>query len=229
MDSLLQAVVQATLISKFVLGVLLFMSVASWACMAVTWLTLRAARHHTRQGLRAFDDAGALESALSLVERERRSPLYGITRRAVREFNRISRAGDAERLFNGNMRRALRFGITEELARLKPSLAFLATAANTAPFIGLFGTVWGIMHSFHAIASLKSVSLATVAPGIAEALIATAMGLFVAIPAVCGYNFFRARLTDIESVCVNYAGQLLNRMRHEMDAHREGISFAGEM
>ena len=221
MDSLLQAVVQATLISKFVLGVLLFMSVASWACMAVTWLTLRAARHHTRQGLRAFDDAGALESALSLVERERRSPLYGITRRAVREFNRISRA-------NGNMRRALRFGITEELARLKPSLAFLATAANTAPFIGLFGTVWGIMHSFHAIASLKSVSLATVAPGIAEALIATAMGLFVAIPAVCGYNFFRARLTDIESVCVNYAGQLLNRMRHEMDAHREGISFAGE-
>ena len=221
MDSLLQAVVQATLISKFVLGVLLFMSVASWACMAVTWLTLRAARHHTRQGLRAFDDAGALESALSLVERERRSPLYGLTRRAVREFNRISRA-------NGNMRRALRFGITEELARLKPSLAFLATAANTAPFIGLFGTVWGIMHSFHAIASLKSVSLATVAPGIAEALIATAMGLFVAIPAVCGYNFFRARLTDIESVCVNYAGQLLNRMRHEMDAHREGISFAGE-
>ena len=153
---------------------------------------------------------------------------YGITCRAVREFNRITRTGDAERLLNDNVRRALHFGIAEEMAHLKSSLALLATAANTAPFIGLFGTVWGIMHSFHAIASLKSVSLATVAPGIAEALIATAVGLFVAIPAVCGYNIFRARLTNIEGVCINYAGQLLNRMQHEVNAYQDGISFAGE-
>jgi biopolymer transport protein TolQ len=81
------------------------------------------------------------------------------------------------------------------MARLKSSPAFLATTADTAPFIGLFGTVWGIMYSFQAIALMKSVSIATVAPGIAEALIATAVGLFVAIPATCGYNTFRAGLT----------------------------------
>lgn len=228
MDSMLQAVLQASIISKCVLILLLFMSVASWAYMAAKWLTLRAARRRTRQGLCAFDDAGALAFALPLVESDKRSPLYGITCRAVREFNRITRTGDAERLLNDNVRRALHFGIAEEMAHLKSSLALLATAANTAPFIGLFGTVWGIIHSFHAIASLKSVSLVTVAPGIAEALIATAVGLFVAIPAVCGYNIFRARLTNIEGVCINYAGQLLNRMQHEVNAYQDGISFAGE-
>ncbi|GAB1253972.1 MotA/TolQ/ExbB proton channel family protein [Desulfovibrio falkowii] len=106
----------------------------------------------------------------------------------MREYNRITRTGDTERLLNDNVRRALRFGIAEEIAKLKSSLALLGTAANTAPFIGLFGTVWGIMNSFTAIAKMKSVSLATVAPRITEALIATEVGLFVAIPAVCGYN-----------------------------------------
>ena len=113
------------------------------------------------------------------------------------------------------------------MGSLKSSLALLATAANTAPFIGLFGTVWGIMYSFQAIARMKSVSLATVAPGIAEALIATAVGLFVAIPATCGYNVFRAKLTAIESQCITFAGQLLNRMQHEAGSHPDGLPFAG--
>ena len=88
MDSMLQAVLQASIVSKCVLVLLLFMSVASWAYMAAKWLTLRAARRRTRQGLCAFDDAGALAFALPLVESDKRSPLYGITCRAVREFNR---------------------------------------------------------------------------------------------------------------------------------------------
>ena len=137
MDSMLQAVLQASIISKCVLVLLLFMSVASWAYMAAKWLTLRAARRRTRQGLCAFDDAGALAFALPLVESDKRSPLYGITCRAVREFNRITRTGDAERLLNDNVRRALHFGIAEEMAHLKSSLALLATAANTAPDLQL--------------------------------------------------------------------------------------------
>ena len=228
MDAMIQAVLQATLVSKFVLALLLFMSVASWAFMCAKWLALRTAQRHATEGLMAFDDAGALSRALPRLAEDRRSPLLGITRRAVREFNRITRTGDTERLLNDNVRRALHFGIAEEISRLKSSLALLATAANTAPFIGLFGTVWGIMHSFTAIAQMKSVSLATVAPGIAEALIATAVGLFVAIPAVCGYNVFRARLSAIEGVCINYAGQLLNRLQHEATDHAGGIAFAGE-
>lgn len=228
MDSMIQAVLQATLVSKFVLALLLTMSVASWAYMCGKWLTLRAAQRRTKEGLGAFDDAGELRLALPVVAADRYSPLFGITQRAVREFNRITRTGDAERLLNDNVRRALHFGIAEELAHLKSSLALLATAANTAPFIGLFGTVWGIMHSFTAIAQMKSVSLATVAPGIAEALIATAVGLFVAIPAVCGYNVFKAKLAGIEGLCINYGGQLLNRLQHETAEHTAGIAFAGE-
>jgi len=228
MDSMIHAVMQASLVSKCVLVLLLVMSVASWAFMAGKWASLRSAQKRTNQGLMLFDNAGALDFALPKLEAERKSPLFGITRRAVREFNRINTTGDAEKLLNDNVRRALHFGIAEEMGRLKSSLALLATAANTAPFIGLFGTVWGIMYSFQAIAQMKSVSLATVAPGIAEALIATAVGLFVAIPATCGYNVFRAKLTAIEGVCITYAGQLLNRMQHEAAEHETGLSFAGE-
>ena len=228
MDSVIHAVVQASLVSKGVLLLLLLMSIASWAYMAGKWAHLRSAQRFAAAGLAAFDQAGDLDSSLLLMEERAASPLYGITRRAVREFNRINATGDAERLLNDNVRRALRFGIDEEMARLKSSLSMLATTANTAPFIGLFGTVWGIMNSFAAIAAMKSVSLATVAPGIAEALIATAIGLFVAIPATCGYNMFRSRLSAIERECVIFAGQLLNRMRHEAAAHRDGLRFAGE-
>lgn len=228
MDSIMHAVLQATLVSKCVLVILLLMSVASWALMAGKWVRLRSALDSTNRGLESFDMAGALGYALPSVESDRRSPLYGITRRAVREFNRISKTGDTEKLLNDNVRRALHFGIAEEMDKLKSSLALLATTANTAPFIGLFGTVWGIMYSFQAIAQMKSVSLATVAPGIAEALIATAVGLFVAIPATCGYNIFRAKLTNIEGICITYAGQLLNRMQHEAAEHDDGLVFAGE-
>lgn len=228
MHSMIQAVLQATAVSKGVLLLLLFMSIASWAYMCGKWLTLRHAQVLTRRGLADFDDAGELRLALPVVAADERSPLFGITRRAVREYNRINRTGDAERLLNDNVRRTLHFGIADEMARLRSSLALLATTANTAPFIGLFGTVWGIMHSFSAISQMKSVSLATVAPGIAEALVATAVGLFVAIPAVCGYNVLRARLAGIEGICINYAGQLLNRLQHEAPEYRQGISFAGE-
>jgi biopolymer transport protein TolQ len=164
---------------------------------------------------------------LELLSSMQDFPFYGIARRGIREYNRISKTGDAALLLNDNVRRAFRYGIAEQMAKLKAAVAFLATAANTAPFIGLFGTVWGIMHSFHAIAQMKSVALATVAPGIAEALIATAMGLFVAIPATLGYNIFRAKLSHIESECIHLAGMLLNRMQHEVGIHPRGINCAG--
>ncbi|MDR2573951.1 MAG: MotA/TolQ/ExbB proton channel family protein [Desulfovibrio sp.] len=228
MNSILQAVGQATLVSKCVLVLLLCMSVASWAYMLGKWLSLRAAQTRAANGLILFDSADMLNSALRRLEQERNSPLFGIARRAVREFNRLNKTGDAEKLLNDNVRRALHFGIAEEITRLKSALPLLATAANTAPFIGLFGTVWGIMYSFQAIAQMKSVSIATVAPGIAEALIATAVGLFVAIPATCGYNVFRAKLSTVEGVCITFAGQLLNRMQHEASGHTAGLAFAGE-
>ena len=224
MDMIFHAIMQATLVSKLVLALLLFMSLVSWAYMLGKWLCLRKVRTHVLHGLDVMDSDDLLES-LAELERYGSSPLYGITRRGVREFNRISRIGDAERLMNDNVRRALHFGIAHEMALLRSSLSLLATTASTAPFIGLFGTVWGIMYSFQSIAVMKSVSIATVAPGIAEALIATAVGLFVAIPATWGFNMFRAGLSAIENECITFAGQLLNRMQHEAGHHTGGLSF----
>ncbi len=228
MDSIIHAIMQATLVSKCVLAFLLFMSVASWAYMCGKWVSLRSAQKRSLQSIDEFDRAHGLAAALQFLEKDNQAPFFGITRRGIREFNRINKTGDAEKLLNDNVRRALRFGIAEEIAKLSSSLALLATAANTAPFIGLFGTVWGIMHSFQAIAQMKSVSLATVAPGIAEALIATAVGLFVAIPATLGYNVFRSKLSGIETQCINFAGIFLNRLQHEATSHPEGIVFAGK-
>ncbi len=228
MDSLIQAVLHATLISQLVLLFLMFMSLASWAYMCGKWFQLKNAQKKVDDGLHSFDNAGELYKSLPIIEKDKNSPLHGITYRAIREFNRLSKTGDTERLLNNNVRRALRFGTEQEISKLKSSLSLLATTANTAPFIGLFGTVWGILYSFQAIATMKSVSIATVAPGIAEALIATAVGLFVAIPATCGYNVFRSKIMAIEGECIIYAGQLLNRMQHELGRHKDGISFAGE-
>lgn len=228
MDTILLAIMHATLISQLVLILLLCMSLGSWAFMCGKMIQLKKAQKLTRKGLEAFDNAENLKDSSFIIARENASPLFGITRRGVREFNRINKTGDAERLLNDNVRRALHFGIEEEIVKLKSSLAFLATTANTAPFIGLFGTVWGILYSFQAIATMKSVSIATVAPGIAEALIATAVGLFVAIPATCGYNIFRAKVTGIEGQSIIFAGQLLNRFQHEASNHAEGLHFAGE-
>ena len=125
MDMIFHAIMQATLVSKLVLALLLFMSLVSWAYMLGKWLCLRKVRTHVLHGLDVMDSDDLLES-LAELERYGSSPLYGITRRGVREFNRISRTGDAERLMNDNVRRALHFGIAHEMALLRSSLSLLA-------------------------------------------------------------------------------------------------------
>ncbi|WP_419784657.1 MotA/TolQ/ExbB proton channel family protein [Maridesulfovibrio sp.] len=125
-------------------------------------------------------------------------------------------ASHKRRLIKDTLRRILRRQVSSELKKLTTSLSFLATCANGAPFIGLFGTVWGIMNSFHAIGSAKSAALAAVAPGISEALVATAIGLGVAIPATIFYNFFLGVLNGIETELVNFAGTFLNRVEREV-------------
>lgn len=226
MDTIYQAISQATIVSKAVLVLLIFMSVASWALMLGKWFTLRSSLKRSKNALAQLDGTDNLDHVLKMLQKDQSCPFFGITARGVREFNRINTTGDAERLLNDNVRRALRFGVAEQIGKLKSSLALLATTATTSPFIGLFGTVCGIMYSFQAIAQMKSVSLATVAPGIAEALIATAMGLFVAIPAALGYNLFKSRLSSIQGECINFAGILLNRMQHEVNNHPNGIRFS---
>ena len=192
------------------------------------WLSLRAAMSKALYGMDRFDRAKDLREAVQSLGGDPASPLYTVAHEGVTEFNRSKEAGAPDDVMVDNVRRSLRHGVDVEMTRLSQSLSFLATAANTAPFIGLFGTVWGIMNTFHAIGAMKSASLATVAPGISEALIATAMGLAVAIPATVGYNMFNGKLGVIETRLVNFAGMFLNRVQREMNSHRMVGRAAGE-
>ena len=212
--SILSLLAQATLVAKAVLVVLLFMSVFSWALMFRKWMNIRAALKKAADGMDRFNHARDLREAVQSLGGDPDSPLYTVAHEGVTEFNRSKEAGNSE-------------GVDMEMTRLTSSLSFLATSANTAPFIGLFGTVWGIMNTFHAIGAMKSASLATVAPGISEALIATAMGLLVAIPATIGYNTFHGSLGVLETRLVNFAGMFLNRVQRELNAHR-AVSRSGQ-
>lgn len=218
--SLLTMVKNASLVAQIVLGLLVVMSIASWALMFQKFFSLSAADKKAELGMDRFDKAQNLRDAVQSLGSDPSSPLYYIAHQGVMEFNRSRELGNASEVVVDNVRRALRQGTASEMSRLQSSLSFLATTANTAPFIGLFGTVWGIMNSFHSIGLSKSASLATVAPGISEALVATAIGLGVAIPATVGYNMFMSKLARIDTRLVNFAGVFLNRIQRELNAHR---------
>lgn len=219
-SSFLSVIAQATLVAQIILGILVCMSISSWAMMFQKWFALRAAISKSHEGLTRFEHARDLREAVQSLGGDIDSPLYHVAQQGVAEFNRLKEMGNSGEVVADNVRRSLRQGVGNEMTRLSSSLSFLATAANTAPFIGLFGTVWGIMHSFHSIGMMKSASLATVAPGISEALIATAIGLAVAIPATVGYNVFLGMLGSLEVQLINFAGVFLNRVQRELNAHR---------
>ena len=201
---------QASLVAKIVLCILVLMSVGSWGMMIQKTLALNAAYRKALQGTDLFEKAPSLREAVLSLGSDRASPLYFVAHQGVMEFNRSKEAGNSSEIVVDNVRRSLRQGVAISLA----------TTANTAPFIGLFGTVWGIMHSFHSIGMLKSASLATVAPGISEALVATAIGLGVAVPATIGFNIFMGKLSQVDTLLVNFAGVFLNRVQRELNAHR---------
>lgn len=218
--SIFSMISHASVVAQTVLGLLVLMSIASWAVMIYKYFSLTAARSKAEKGTVRFDSASSLRDAVAGLGQDPSSPLYSIAHCGVQEFNRSRELGNETSIIVDNVRRALHQGTTSEISRLQRTLPFLATTANTAPFIGLFGTVWGIMNSFHSIGLSKSASLATVAPGISEALVATAIGLAVAIPATVGYNLFMGKLAQLDTLLVNFAGFFLNRVQRELNASR---------
>jgi biopolymer transport protein TolQ len=218
--SFISMVTQAGTTAKAVLALLALMSIASWGMMIQKFIMLNAANRKSRDGTERFIKAANLREAVQILGSDPTSPLYYIAHQGVQEFNKSKELGNSSEVVVDNVRRALRQGVGSEMARLQSSLSLLATTANTAPFIGLFGTVWGIMQSFHSIGLLKSVSLATVAPGISEALVATAIGLGVAVPATMGFNVFMGKLSQVDTLLVNFASVFLNRVQRELNAHR---------
>ena len=198
--SLLDLVWNASFTVQMVMAILLLASIISWYMIVNRFLYFRDAHDEMYRFEERFW-SGIDLSQLYREGNERASdgqPILGmesIFRAGFKEFSRLAQQPemDSEAVIEGS-RRAMRVAVMREEERLERHLAFMASVGSTSPYIGLFGTVWGIMHSFRGLANSTQATLATVAPGISEALIATAMGLFAAIPAVLAYNRFAARV-----------------------------------
>ena len=198
--SLLDLVLNASLVVQVVMGLLVLASLISWIMIFQRGFALSAIRGQATTFESEFwsgKDLGKLYVELNVEESEMMG-LENIFASGFKEFTRSSRqAGtDPERVMQ-NVQRAMRVALVREEERLETHLPFLATVGSTSPYIGLFGTVWGIMNSFRGLATVNQASLAVVAPGISEALVATAMGLFAAIPAVIAYNRYSAQVEVI--------------------------------
>ncbi|SDY01354.1 biopolymer transport protein TolQ [Allochromatium warmingii] len=189
--SLFALILDASLVVQLVLLVLAAASLISWSMILDRAYIIGRARKRANRFEEQFwsgDDLAALYKELSQDEPSGQG-LAAIFRAGFKEFVRLRKIEDSDTQFVlQGAERSMRVALSREMDRLETHLAFLATVGSTSPYIGLFGTVWGIMQSFHALGNVEQATLALVAPGISEALIATAVGLFAAIPAVVAYN-----------------------------------------
>lgn len=200
--SFLNLILEASLVVQLVMLSLLLASIASWAIIIQKRRVLRGARETSDEFETKFWSGGDLENMYrNLVTRDTNSvAMEGIFESGFSEFEKLRTQSDvsADKMLEG-ARRAMKVSQMKEIDRLEQSLATLATVGSTSPYVGLFGTVWGIMNSFRALGNVQHATLSMVAPGIAEALIATAMGLFAAIPAVIFYNRYADQVDRLES------------------------------
>ncbi|OAI18025.1 protein TolQ [Methylomonas lenta] len=195
--SILHLVSEASFVVQFVMFILLSASIASWTFIFTKRKELSQAISITDDFEDEFWSGMGLAELYKKMASDRFEPegIEKIFLAGYREFARMRQKGDVEPAVQvESAQRAMRIELARELDRLDETLPFLATVGSTSPYIGLFGTVWGIMNSFRALGEIKNATLANVAPGISEALIATAIGLFAAIPAVIAYNRFSTRL-----------------------------------
>ncbi|MDX1341545.1 protein TolQ [Reinekea sp. G2M2-21] len=215
-----QLIVDASLLVKLVMLTLVGLSVATWVFI----FERRNVMNDTLKKFTAFEERFWSGIDLAHLYRqinanpEDNNAGEAVFRAGFKEFSRMRQQNvtDADGIMAG-CQRAMRVAVSKEGERLDAHLSFMATVGSTSPYIGLFGTVWGIMNAFLGLASVTQVSLATVAPGIAEALIATAMGLFAAIPAVIAYNRYSARsdkiMTNLEMFAEEFSA-ILHRQAH---------------
>ena len=200
--SLLDLVLHASFVVQFVLLILVLASILSWTMIFDRARVLRKAARAAEEFERRFWSGGDLSALYRDLGQDDKSltGLAAIFRSGFKEYVRLRKGedGDPMAVIQG-AERSMRVALSREMDRLEANLSFLATVGSTSPYIGLFGTVWGIMHSFHALGNVKQATLALVAPGISEALVATAIGLFAAIPAVIAYNRFADRVERLNN------------------------------
>jgi biopolymer transport protein TolQ len=197
-------------VAQVVLVILLLFSILSWSVILTKWGALRRARAQSGRFLRAFRKAQRLQDIAAVSEQFKPSPLVAVFENAYDEYRRQG---------EGNItavQRAAQIASSEELTRLERRLPWLATTGAVAPFVGLFGTVWGIIDAFNGLGESGAATLRAVAPGISEALITTAAGLFAAIPAVIAYNQFTHQMREFGARMDDFTMEMLNFIERTM-------------
>ena len=219
--SIVQLMLNASWVVQAVVLLLILMSVVSWAAIFRKLTTLKLVRAKNEDFERDFWSGTSLNDLYAAATQNARQggPMERIFASGMREYQKLRerRITDAGALLDG-ARRAMRASFQRELDVLESNLSFLGTVGSVAPYVGLFGTVWGIMHAFTGLAALTQVTLATVAPGIAEALVATAIGLFAAIPAVVGYNRFAHDIDRVANGMETFMEEFSNILQRNLGA-----------
>ena len=219
--SIIQLVLNASWVVQLVMLLLVGVSIASWAAIFRKVVSLKKAQLLNDEFDREFWSGTSLNDLFSAAAQNAKlsGPMERIFASGMREYQKLRerRITDAGTLMDG-ARRAMRASFQREMDVVESNLSFLASVGSVSPYVGLFGTVWGIMHAFNGLASLQQVTLATVAPGIAEALVATAIGLFAAIPAVVAYNRFARDLDRISIQMETFIEEFSNILQRNVSA-----------
>ncbi len=201
-------------VAKCVLFFLIAFSVLSWAVILSKWRMIRRARMQSGRFAHAFRKAQRMQDIAMVADQFRPSPLVGVFEGAIEEFKR--QMGTTGRIHNlVAIQRAMQIASSEEITRLERNLPWLAITGAVTPFIGLFGTVWGIIDAFHGLGTAGAATLRAVAPGISEALITTAAGLAAAIPAVIAYNLIIGSIREMASRNDDFALEMLNLVERQ--------------
>jgi len=227
--SIVSLILHASIPVQLVVLLLIVVSVASWAAIFRKFFSLKRTRALNDEFERDFWSGTSLNELFASAAQNARlaGPMERIFASGMREYQKLRERHitDAPTLLDG-ARRAMRASFQREMDETESNLSFLATVGSVSPYVGLFGTVWGIMHAFTGLAALAQVTLATVAPGIAEALVATAIGLFAAIPAVVGYNRFAREIDKIAIALETFIEEFSNILQRNLSTNVSGAQQA---
>src|SRR5579864_1858331 len=213
-------------VAKLVLLVLLAFSLISWAIILTKWSRLRRAKAQSGRFVRAFRKAQRLQDIVAVADQFKPSPLVGVFEGGYEEYRRqVAATGGIRSVVS--IQRGMQIGASEEITRLERNVPWLAITAAVSPFVGLFGTVWGIIDAFHGLGTAGAATLRAVAPGISEALITTAFGLVAAIPAVIAYNLIGASIREFAARSDDFSLEMLNAVEHSQAQSQAQV--AGEV
>ena len=220
--SILHLVLNASFVVQLVMLLLMVVSVASWAAILRKLFALKRVKALNDNFEREFWSGTSLNELFAAAAQNAKSagPMERIFASGMREYQKLRerRIQDAGTLLDG-ARRAMRASYQRELDAVESNLSFLASVGSVSPYVGLFGTVWGIMHAFRGLANMSTATLSAVAPGIAEALVATAIGLFAAIPAVIAYNRFAHDIDRVATKLETFIEEFSNILQRNLGTH----------